>query len=162
MLSVLFLFFVSISFAQKHNYKISLVDNFLVIESTNTINKNDLSFYLPEDAENEFELKGMPTVLGFCLFEDFAQNEKKHTNYFQNKVYEAGYLDSSVLYEVDRFNGLKSKVNFYYYQTNVWGSLPVRCSYDSGIFNLIIYSNNLAVLSIPIEIKNNKIIQINN
>lgn len=67
-----------------------------------------------------------------------------------------------MIYEVDQFNGLQSKVIFYYYQTNVWGTIPIRCSYESGIFNLIIYSNHTAVLSLPIQIKDNKIILINN
>ncbi len=159
---VAFLFFVKITFAQKHNYKISLESNFFIIEPIDTINPNDISFYLESDDNNEFELKAAPVVLGKCLYEDFLTNQEKFIAYFQNKVYEAGFLDSSVIYEVDQFNGLQSKVIFYYYQTNVWGSIPIRCSYESGIFNLVIYSNHIAVLSLPIQIKDNKIILINN
>jgi hypothetical protein len=160
-LILLLVAFNNLSYAQKNNYKIIIKDNFLVIDKSNNIKPNEISFYLDEETKIEFELKSFPRILGKIKQEEFEANPEKTISKFLSKARYYQSPDSDVYFEFNSYNGIfESEVVFYTYRTHLYGSLPVRCSYDDGYFNLTIYSNDIAIINQNILIKNKQIIKI--
>lgn len=157
-ITLLYFGFITFTFAQKPNYKIFMDSNFFTIEQADNLLSDEIGFFSPLDSKIEFELKSTPSVLGKCLYSDFSSFKNKHLTDFLNKISE----DGSVLCEIDPFLRDESTVTFYYYETNIWGTIPVRCSSGDGIFNLAIFSNNNAILSIQIKIENGKLTKLMN
>lgn len=152
----------NLTYAQKNNYKISIKDNFLVIDKSNNIKSNEIGFYLDEEAKIDFDLKSFPTILGKCKQEEFEANPEKAINKFLSKANTYISEDSSIYFEFNSYSGiLDSELVFYTYDTHIYGSLPVKCSYGDGYFNLTIYANDIAILNQNILIKHNQIIKIN-
>ena len=152
----------NLTYAQKNNYKISIKDNFLVIDKSNNIKPSEIGFYLDEDTKIDFDLKSFPTILGKTKQEEFEANTEKTIKKFLSKARKYVSLDADVYFEFSSYSGIfEPEVVFYTYNTHIGGSLPVRCSYDDGYFNLTIYSNDIAILKQNILIKNNQIIKIN-
>lgn len=154
-ITLLYFGFKTFTFAQQPNHKIFIDSIFFAIEQTDNLLSDEIGFFSPLDAKIEFELKSTPTVLGKCFYSDLSSYKNKHMSDFQNKISE----DGSVFCEIDPFLRDESTVTFYYYETNIWGTIPVRCSSDDGIFNLVIFSNNITILSIQIKIENGKLIK---
>lgn len=160
-LILLLVAFNNLSYAQKNNYKIIIKDNFLVIDKSNNIKPNEISFYLDEETKIEFELKSFPRILGKIKQEEFEANPEKTISKFSSKAHYYQSPDSDVYFEFNSYNGIfESEVVFYTYDTHIGGSLPVRCSYDDGYFNLTIYTNDIAIINQNILIKNKQIIKI--
>lgn len=68
----------NLTYAQKNNYKISIKDNFLVIDKSNNIKPSEIGFYLDEDTKIDFDLKSFPTILGKTKQEEFEENSEKN------------------------------------------------------------------------------------
>lgn len=158
---LLLLAFSNLSNAQKNNYKIVIEDNFLVIDESDTIKPNEIGIYLEKETKIDFDLKSFPRVLGKCKQEQFLENPKETINKIILNAQSSVSEDNSVYFEFNNYAGIiDSEVIFYTYDRHIHGSLPVRCSYEDGYYNLTIYSNDVAVFNQQILIKNNTIIKI--
>lgn len=142
--------------AQQMTYVMSYSKGFFAIESTNNINTSDLSFLLPPCDCYSMQVLGDKIILGTENYEDFIANQKTLITKYQEKLYNIGKYDTTVLYQINKID--PSKVDFYYYKTAISGTIPTgKFALSEGYYTVGIFKNELLEKEITIAIKNNTI-----
>jgi hypothetical protein len=142
--------------AQRHSYRVASHQGFFSIEETRNMVSADLLLSLQLCDCYTMELYGDKRILGTESFQDFTINRDKLIQKYKDKFDYYRYYDSSVCYEMETNNPMK--VIFFFYKSIISGSIPTgKYAIDDGIYNLIIYKNELYETALTIAVKGNTI-----
>ena len=138
-------------------------NNLIISNDDSTFIRDEVVVDLSHDTLFEYEFKSAPICVGKISFSDFSINKDKWIKHFHNVVLGSFSPDYEIIhYEIESDRGEGKSVNFYYYETSWSGFLPDSIILSNGFYYLSVLSNGNAIISIPVLIQNNTIIQLSN